>query len=114
MDLSAQERNWSASNQALKLGQNRDFKSYITQEGRVGLNMVDRAGQGRPAWKGVGQAHAAGQDSQQVQGCPAGLRSSSRSKKLWTWLRRKKLHLIHKPPQKFNKSSIMYVSNKPH
>lgn len=115
MDLSAQERNWPASNQALQLGQNRAFKSYIMQGrgGRVGLNMVDRAGQGRPAWKGAGQAHATGQDSQQVQGCSAGLRPSSRSKKLWTWLRRKKLHFFYKPPQKFNKSSIMDVSNKP-
>lgn len=75
--------------------------------------MVYRAGQGRPAWKRVGQAHTASQDSQQVWGCPVGLRPSSRSKKLWTWLRRKKLHLFYNPPQKFSKSSIMNVNNQP-
>lgn len=81
MNLSAQERKWPASNQALKLGQNRVFRSSITQ-GEGGIEWYteqDRAGLHEKGWarhtpqiRTVSRYEGVQQDS----GHPPGQRSS--------------------------------------
>lgn len=106
--LAAQERHWPFSNQASTLGQKSILKNSITQ----GQGAIKHSGQSRTRQASLRRGGPSTHCRWGTHRRLAGLRQSSGSRKLWTWIR-KKLHLFTNPHRDLTNPQLWIgISNK--